>query len=502
MNDDSFTSRASTGVEGLDAILGGGLPKNRIYLLEGSPGVGKTTLAMQFLMAGASQGETGLYITLSETRNELLAVAKSHGWSLHSIHIYDLALPDEDFLPDAQYTLYHPSEVELGETTKAIFDQVERLKPSRIILDSLSEMRLQARDPLRYRRQILTIKQYFLGKQSTVILLDDHTSSDSDRVLQSIVHGVITLQQSSPGYGGTRRQLNVIKVRGVKYLSGFHDFCIETGGVIVYPRLVASDRNVSVKPELLPSGVAGLDGLTGGGIHSGTATLLMGPAGCGKSTLAAQYAYAAAERGQNVAFFVFDENPNTLLLRTRSVGIDLEKHVQDGRCMIRQVDPAELTAGEFSFLARQAVEQNGAKVVIIDSVNGYFQAMPEEGFLVAHMHELLSYLGQQGILTLLVLAQQGIVGTTMATPVDLTYLADTVLLLRFFEAGGEVRQAVSVVKKRSGNHERSIREFRIGSSGIEVGEPLSDFQGVLTGVPQYVGRTDPLFTNGDGKRED
>ena len=502
MNDDSFADRASTGIEGLDVILGGGLPKNRIYLLEGSPGVGKTTLAMQFLMAGASQGETGLYITLSETRSELLAVARSHGWSLDGIHIYDLALPDEDFLPDAQYTLYHPSEVELGETTKAIFDQVERLKPARVVLDSLSEMRLQARDPLRYRRQILTIKQYFLGKQSTVILLDDHTSVDSDRVLQSIVHGVITLHQTSPGYGSTRRQLNVIKVRGVKYLSGFHDFCIETGGVTVYPRLVAIDHHVNFTPELLPSGVEGLDGLTVGGIHSGTATLIMGPAGCGKSTLAAQYAYSAAERGQNVAFFVFDESPNTLLLRTRSVGIDLEKHMQEGRCVIRQVDPAEMTAGEFSFLARQAVEKDGAKVVIIDSVNGYFQAMPEEGFLVAHMHELLSYLGQQGVWTLLVLAQQGIVGTAMTAPVDLTYLADTVLLLRFFEMRGEVRQAVSVVKKRSGSHERTIREFRISSVGIEVGEPLSAFQGVLTGVPQYIGLMDPLLANGDGKRED
>ena len=493
--------RTATGIEGLDAILGGGLPKNRIYLIEGSPGAGKTTLAMQFLLEGVRRGETGLYITLSETRSELLTVAESHGWSLDGIHIYDLAIPDEDMSSDAQYTLYHPSEVELGETTKAIFDQVERLKPMRIILDSLSEMRLQARDALRYRRQILALKQYFLSQQSTVLLLDDQTLTDSDRVLQSIVHGVLTLTQNSPGYGGTHRQLSVVKVRGVKYRSGFHDFCIETGGIIVYPRLVAADHHLDFQPDLLSSHVDGVDTLTGGGLHAGTATLILGPAGTGKSTLAAQFAYAAAERGKNVAFFIFDESPNMLLLRTAAVGIDLEKHVRAGRCAIKQVDPAELTPGEFSFLVRQAVEEERAAVVVIDSINGYFQAMPEERFLVAHMHELLSYLGQQGVLTILVLAQQGVVGSSLPVPVDLTYLADTVMLLRYFEAAGEVKQAISVVKKRTGNHERTIREFRINRNGIEIGEPLREFQGVLTGVPQYLGGLSPLLPE-EGKNDE
>ncbi|HEY7544147.1 MAG TPA: ATPase domain-containing protein, partial [Blastocatellia bacterium] len=443
-----------TGIEGLDVILGGGLPTNRIYLLEGDPGTGKTTLALQFLLDGARRGESALYITLSETKSELLAVSRSHGWSLDGINIYDLALPEEGVLPDSQYTLYHPSEVELGEITKTIFDEVERLQPVRIVLDSLSEMRLQAREPLRYRRQILALKQFFIGKQCTVLLIDDHMSESSDHLLESIVNGVIKLEQNSPGYGASRRRLFIMKMRGVKYSSGWHDFNIETGGITVFPRLVTTGHQADFNEEPLSSNVAELDAITGGGLDPGTAALLIGPAGSGKSTIAAQFAFAATERGANVAFFVFDENPRTLLLRTSAIGIDLEKCMKDGSCTIRQIDPAELSAGEFSFLVRQSVDRDKAAIIVIDSINGYFQAMPEERFLTANMHELLSYLGQQGVLTLIIVAEHGIVGTSMTSPVDLSYLADTVLMLRYFEAAGEVRLALSVVKKRAGNHER------------------------------------------------
>ena len=501
MANNSADELITTGIEGLDDILGGGLPRSHLYLIEGDPGTGKTTLALQFLLEGLRLGEVGLYITLSETKVELLAVARSHKWSLDGINIYDLAVPEDNVLPESQYTLYHSSEVELGETTKAIFDQVELLNPTRIILDSLSEMRLQARDSLRYRRQILALKQYFIGKQSTVFLLDDHTSETSDRLLESIVHGVIMLSQNSPGYGATRRNLFIQKLRGVKYLSGYHDFNIESGGIVIYPRLVATEHLNNLGSKPFPSNVAGLDTLTGGGLDPGTATLIMGPAGSGKSTIAAQFAFAAAERGETVAFFVFDEGPKTLFKRTSTIGIDIEKHVKTGRGSIKQINPAELSAGEFSFLVRQSVERDKATVIIIDSVNGYFYAMPEERFLTAHMHELLSYLSNKGVLTMLLLAQHGLIGATMPVPVDLSYMADTVLLIRYFEAVGQVRRAISVVKKRTGNHERTIREFRITSTGIEVGEPLKEFQGVLTGVPEYVGESSPLMIGSNDSTE-
>ncbi|HKY06210.1 MAG TPA: ATPase domain-containing protein, partial [Blastocatellia bacterium] len=365
------TDLASTGIPGLDKILRGGLPRDRIYLLEGNPGTGKTTLALQFLLEGARRGEKGLYVTLSETKTELSAVARSHGWSLDGITVYDLALPEETSLDEAQYTLYHPSEVELGETTKAVFAVVERVKPQRVVFDSLSEMRLLARDPLRYRRQILSLKQFFIGRQSTVLLLDDHTSQESDRQLESLAHGVLTLDHKAPGYGGPRRSLSVLKLRGVPYIGGNHDLNIETGGVVIFPRLVAADHLTTFSRETLSSGVENLDRLCGGGLDTGTATLILGPAGTGKSSIAAQFVTAAAERGQKAAFFAFDEGVATLLDRAAGTGIGLIKHVKSGRVSIRQIDPAELSPGQFSDLICKAVEDNGAKVVVIDSLNGY-----------------------------------------------------------------------------------------------------------------------------------
>ena len=489
--------RVSTGVEGLDTLLGGGLPRNRIYLLEGRTGSGKTTLALQFLLEGARRGERGLYVTLSETKEELVDVARSHGWSLDEINIYDLAVPEKEVLPDSQYTLYHSSEVELGETTKAIFNQFELVQPVRVVLDSMAEIRLQAREALRYRKQMLALKQFFIGKECTVLLLDDQTIESPTGLMESVVHGIIVLQQLAHGYGPSRRNLFILKLRGVKYRSGFHDINIETGGIVVYPRLSDTEHRSDFNRELLSSHVAELDSLIGGGLDAGTATLIMGPAGSGKSTLAAQFAASAGAQGKTVAFFVFDENPLTLLTRTRAIGIDLEGLVKSGRVIIRQLDPGECSAGEFSYLVRKTVEKEKASVVVIDSVNAYFESMPEEKFLTAHVHELLSYLSHQGVSTLLVLAQYGIVGTTMQVPVDLSYLADTVLLLRFFESAGDVRQALSVVKKRTGDHERTIREFRITSQGVQVGPPLRRFQGVLTGVPQYIGNASPLLQDDD-----
>jgi circadian clock protein KaiC len=497
MADHTVNDRASTGVEGLDTILGGGLPRNRMYLIEGESGSGKTTLALQFLLEGVRRGERGLYITLSETKDELLAVARSHGWSLDDIHIVDLAVPKEEIPSDTRYTLYHASEVELGETTKAILDEVSRLQPARVVLDSLAEIRLQAREHLRYRRQILTIKQFFLDKQSTVLLVDDQTANTSDVLLESVFHGVILLSQVAVGYGPSRRKALVVKVRGVKYSSGFHDLNIETGGLVIYPRLVDIGPRADFKQEVLASNVPELDTLTGGGLDAGTSTLIMGPAGSGKSTLAAQFAVAAGEQGKKIAFFVFDENPETLLLRTRSIGLDLESLVKSGNATIKQIAPAQLTPGQFSHLVGQTVERDKVSVIVIDSVNAYFESMPEEQFLTARVHELLSYLSHRGVSTLLILAQYGIVGENMPVPVELSYLADTVLLLRFFEAAGDVRQALSVVKKRTGSHERTIREFRITSQGIQVGKPLRRFQGVLTGVPQYLGDAGPLMAEDD-----
>ncbi len=477
--------RLSTGNVGLDSILEGGFPTNRLYLLEGDPGTGKTTLALKFLLEGAALGEPVLYVTLSETREEIEEVAASHGWSLDGLTLYELIPPEDSLKAETQYTIFHPSEVEFSETTTAVLDEVERIQPRRVVFDSLSEMRLLARDPLRYRRQILALKQYFAGRQCTVLLLDDRTSTASDLQVRSIAHGVVELEQLALDYGAERRRMRVVKLRGSAYRGGFHDFRIETGGVVVYPRLVAAEHRQEFAPEMITSGVAELDALLGGGLNRGTSTLILGPAGSGKSSIAAQFAATAAERGERAASFIFDEGVNNYLARASGLGREMGKMVEAGHMSLQQIDPAELSPGEFAHFVRRAVDQQKARVVVIDSLNGYLQAMPDERFLTVQMHELLTYLNQQGVVTILVLAQHGFMGHNMGTPVDVSYLADTVLMLRFFEAAGEMRRALSVVKKRTGYHENSIREMRMSSGGISVGEPLRNFQGVLTGVPTY-----------------
>jgi circadian clock protein KaiC len=484
--------RTSTGVSGLDYVLNGGLPRNRVYLVEGDPGSGKTTLGLQFLLDGVSRGESGLYVTLSETKAELDAVAASHDWDLSDIYIHELASPDQvKFDADDQYTFFHPSEVELGETTKAVLAAVARVNPARVVFDSLSEMRLLAREPLRYRRQILGLKQFFTGRHCTVLLLDDRTSEPDDLQLQSLAHGVVMLEQLAPEYGAERRRLRVVKVRGVRFAGGYHDFVITTGGIRVFPRLVAATSRHARTQQVVSTGVAPLDQLLGGGIDRGTTTLLIGPAGVGKSATATHIGAAAANRGEQVAVYMFDEGLATFCTRAAGLGVDLTGYIERRAITLTQIDPAELSPGEFAQQIRTAVVQDGVSVVVIDSLNGYMNSMPEERFLLAQLHELFAFLRQHDVLVLAVVAQHGILGS-MQTPVDLSYLADNVLLFRFFETAGRVRQALSVVKKRAGWHERTIRELTIGSAGVTLSEPLANFHGVLTGVPQYVGGTPSL----------
>jgi circadian clock protein KaiC len=481
----------STGVAGLDELLQGGLTPNRMYLVEGLPGAGKTTLGMQFLLDGRDRGERTLYVTLSETTIELTGVADSHGWSLEGIELYQLAAT-ETARPEEQYTLYHPAEVELGETIKNVLEAVERVRPSRIVFDSLSELRLLARDPLRYRRQILALKDFFAGRETTVLLLDDHAGGEGDRQLQSLAHGVILLEQLPFEYGRARRRIRIVKFRGVAAIEGFHDFTIRHGGIAVFPQLVVRpDQRPRETREPLTSGLAELDQLLGGGLSWGSSTLVIGPAGTGKSTLAAQYIYADSVRS---AAFLFDERRASFVARCDAIGMRMTDHIATGAVSVDQIEPGQLSPGEFSHRVRDAVD-GGARLVYIDSVNGYLNAIPQVEAPLVRLHELLSFLNEAGIVTILVVAQHGIVGASMPAPIDVSYLADTVILLRFFEAHGAVRRAVSVVKKRTGAHETTIREFQIGPERIRVGGALTEFQGVLTGVPHYVGEGAPLLPN-------
>ncbi len=486
----------STGISGLNDVLSGGLDPDRLYLVEGEPGTGKTTIALQYLLEGARRGEKGLYVTLSETECELRLVAKRHGWSLDQLSIFELVPPEASLDPDRELTLFHPAELELSETSKLIFERVNEVKPLRVVFDSLSEMRLLAQNSLRYRRQILALKHFFTGRRCTVLVLDDFSSTEGDFQLHSIAHGVITLQQLVREYGAERRRLRIKKMRGVKFRGGYHDFIIETGGVKVFPRLVAAEHHKPFIGELLESGSSELDALLGGGLERGTSALLVGGAGVGKSSIAVTYAVSAARRGARVAMYAFDEGMGTLFARARGLGVPLQQYVDQELVTVQQIDPAEMSPGEFAHLVRDAVSERNAGVVVIDSLNGYLNAMPDERFLVLQLHELLAYLNQVGVLTILVLAQHGLVGQ-MQTPVDLSYLSDAIIMLRYFEAMGRVRRAISVVKKRSGTHEDTIREFQLTANGLKVGLPLTEFSGILGGTPTYLGKAGPLMREAD-----
>jgi circadian clock protein KaiC len=488
--------KANLGVDGLDDITVGGLSRGRLFLLEGSPGTGKTTIATQFLMAGAAQGERALYITLSETEDELRAGASSHGWSLEGVDIFELVPPESLLDEEQQQSLLYSSDLELGETTKRIFEAFEKVRPTRVVLDSLSEIRLLAQSSLRYRRQILALKHYFARSGATVLMLDDLTSEANDRTMHSVAHGVIRLEELSPEYGAERRRLRVIKYRGQRYRGGYHDFIIATGGVRVFPRLVSLEHKSPFRREMLQSESGELNALLGGGIERGSSVLILGPAGTGKSLLALTFIAGAVKRGETAAMFVFDEELGLLIERAKGLGIDLQAMVDSDRLVLEQVDAAELAPGELSQRVRSCVEQHGARTVVIDSLNGYQAAMPGEQALIQHMHELLQYLNRQGASTFLTVAQHGLVGD-MKAPVDITYLADTVILLRYFEAMGRVRRAMSVIKKRTGAHEDTIREYIIDSRGITLGAPLVGFQGVLRGVPTLLHNTEVLLESTD-----
>lgn len=482
---------AKTGIEGLDDVLGGGLDRGRTFLVEGSPGTGKTTIALQFLLTGAAAGERCLYVTLSETEDELRATATAHGWDLEDVDLFELIPPENLLDEDQQQSLLYSSDLELGETTKRVFEAFERLKPDRVVLDSLSEIRLLAQSSLRYRRQILALKHYFARSDATVVMLDDLTTDVNDKTVHSVAHGVLRLEELAPEYGSERRRLRVIKYRGRRFRGGFHDFNIETGGVRVYPRLISAEHKTGFRRDLLTTDSAELNALLGGGVERGSSVLVLGPAGTGKSLLLLTFAKTAVERGERAAMFVFDEELGLLIQRARGVGIDLQKMIDSDQLVLEQVDAAELTPGEFSNRVRKCVEEHGARTILVDSLNGYQASMPGEQALLLHLHELLQYLNRQGATTFLTVAQHGLVGD-MKTPVDLTYLADAVILLRYFEALGRVRRAISIMKKRAGPHESTIREYQIGSRGVTLGEPLTGFQGVLRGVPELVGNAELL----------
>jgi RecA-superfamily ATPases implicated in signal transduction len=492
----------SSGVQGLDNILGGGLPRDCFYLIQGDPGSGKTTLALQFLLEGVRQGENVFYVTLSETRDELLKVTRSHGWSLERVPLLELSAIEQLLHPEAQTTVFHPSEVELNRVSKLLIDEVSKTRPARVVFDSLSEFRLLSETALRYRRELLNLKQHFARYQSTVLLLDDKMDRSAigvDPHVLSLSHGVIEMEQLSPDYGTSRRRLRVLKLRGVKFREGYHDYAIETGGLCAFPRLIAAEHYAMIKRESVSSGINELDSLLGGGLDRGTTTLILGAAGTGKSTLALQYAAHMAGRGDRGIIFGFDETRAILLARAKALGMDLEPHIQSGLITAQQIDPAEISPGQFA--ARILYEVNaGCKLVVIDTLNGYLNAMPGEKYLSNQLHELTSYLNFKGVVTILILAQHGLVSVT-ETPLDLSYLADTVVSLRFFETAGEVKQSVAVIKKRSGPHEKTIREFKMEAGrGLRIGKPLKEFHGVLTGRPVFDGTLGEMMSARDEKR--
>lgn len=484
-------TQAVIGIDGLDDVLSGGLERGRVFLLEGSPGTGKTTIALQFLRSGAASEERCLYITLSETEEELRATATAHGWDLQGLELFELVPPENLLDEEQQQSLLYSSDLELGETTRRIFDVFERVRPDRVVLDSLSEIRLLAQSSLRYRRQILALKHYFARQKATVLMLDDLTTDANDKTVHSIAHGVVRLEELAPEYGAERRRLRVIKYRGRRFRGGFHDFAIETGGVRVFPRLVSAEHKRPVDRTVLGTGMPEFDALLGGGVERGSSVLVLGPAGTGKSIMTLTFVRNAIARGERAAMFVFDEERGLLIERAKGLGIDLQAMIDAETLVLEQVDAAELTPGEFSERVRICVETHGARTVVLDSLNGYQAAMPGENALVLHVHELLQYLNRRGATTFLTVAQHGLVGD-MKSPVDVTYLADTVILLRYFEALGRVRRAVSVVKKRTGPHEDTIREYRLGERGLTLGPPLANFQGVLRGVPVMVGEASLL----------
>lgn len=478
--------RQATGITGLDDIVNGGLPKNRLYLVKGLPGVGKTTLALQFLMAGARAGERTLYITLSETEEEIRQVADSHGFSLDGIELFELSSAEQNLQLQDENTLYATADVDLKEVTRVLLDQVERVKPDRVVFDSLSEIRLLAGTPIRYRRQLLALKQHFAGLASTVLLLDDRSYEAGDLQVESLVHGVVALEHHASEYGADRRRLRIVKLRGSRFRSGYHDFIVRTGGLEVFPRLVAAEHRTDVVAAPISSGNSSLDAILGGGIDRATCTLLIGPAGAGKSIIATQFAAASAKRGEPACIFLFEERIGTWRTRAMNLGVPVDELMQNGLLRIQQVDPAELAPDEFTHLVRAAVENGGARLVAIDSVTGYYTAMPEARSLTLQIHELLAYLSERDVASMLTMAQSGMIGANMTSAVDISYLADTVLLLRYFESEGHVKKAVSVLKKRSGPHEEAIREVRFGSHGVEIGPPLSMMHGVLTGLPRTI----------------
>ncbi|HCV78673.1 ATPase domain-containing protein [Pseudomonas oryzihabitans] len=494
----SSASIIATGNAGLDQVLRGGLPKDRLYLLEGTPGSGKTTLGLQFLFEGVRQGESVLYITLSETSEELRCVAESHGWSLDGVHLFELSAADAVLGGAQEQTILHPWESELGDTIELIQARVDELQPRRLVFDSLSEMRLLAQDPLRYRRQVLALKQFFAGRGLTVLLVDDLTTSggERDNHLHSLCHGVLTLERLTLDFGAARRRLQIQKLRGVDFIAGYHDFVLRRGGLEIYPRMTAAGHYQEFVGQPVPSNIADMDALLHGGPLRGTSTLITGPAGTGKTTLALQYVTAACARGERCAVYEFDERIGTLLKRAESMGMPLHRYIDEGLLVVHQIDPAELSPGEFAWRVRRDVDENDCRLLVMDSLNGYLAAMPQEQHLILQMHELLSYLSQSGVVTFLINPQHGLVGT-MTSSLDISYIADTVVLIRFFEAQGRLRKAISILKHRGGGHEDAIRELRIDTRGIRVGQPLVDFRGVLTGTPEYFGAKQPLMEERD-----